>query len=428
MKSPSKTASLLDVLGNRNFRLLWIGSTITMIGDALTIVATPLLVFALTDSVTNLTLAFMIEALPWILIGPIAGVMVDRVSRRAVLLLVDLIRAFLVLGIFLSSDVTLIYILLFLSQVLAAVSAPARSAVIPELIEKELYVKSIGLMQSTFQTVQIVGAFAAAGVMTLFGGPRASFLVDMATFLAAFFLTLLIRFPKEGDRASGGQKGPSFLQSFREGAGYLFRHRVLRYITGINLIKAVTQALVLISSVLYVKTELHLPAAEGDRLYSLVVAAIAGGIVAGTAVISAFDRKWDRRYLITGGLLLQGTAFLMILFQPGPSAVVALFFLAGLGASGALTPVSAYYAESTPNEIRGRVYSVVNSLIKVALLIGFWLWGLVGEQFGAVVLIASGGIFLLVSVPLLTILLRGFRVLGGESVVRPATPVKNAQS
>ncbi|MGZ4032602.1 MAG: MFS transporter [Tumebacillaceae bacterium] len=225
----------------------------------------------------------------------------------------------------------------------------------------------------------------------------------------------MIRFPKHSVKVPGTQTKSSFFQSFKEGARFLSSHKVLRYVTSINLLKAVTQSVLLVSSVLYVKTELHLTDIDGDRLYSLVVAAIAIGIIIGTTLIGTFDRKLDRRFLIVGGLLLQGAAFLLIQFHPGSIAIVLLFGMSGFGASGALTPVSACFAESTPNEVRGRVYSVVNSLIRVAMAIGYSIAGLIGENYGSITLLTLGGLLLLVSTPLLTIFLQGFTVLRKEA-------------
>ncbi|MBL0388413.1 MFS transporter [Tumebacillus sp. ITR2] len=419
MSNTTSTAApgFRDVISNRNYVWLWLGQTISQIGDSLTIVAVPLLVYALTQSATSLTLTFVIESLPWILIGPFAGVLIDRINRRTVLIWVDLLRALIVAAIFFSHSVSLIYVMIFLSQTLAAVFAPARSAVIPELIERDLYVKAISLSQSSFQTVQILGPFLATGVITLFGGPRASFLVDTVTFLAAVSCTMMIRFPKQSVKANAGQPKVSFFKSFGEGTAFLVKHKVLRYVTAINLLKAVTQSVILVSSVLYVKTQLQMSEQDSDRVYGLVVAATAIGIILGTTLIGILDKKLDRRFLIIGGLMLQGATFLLIQFQPGALALILMYGFSGFCASGALTPVSACFAESTPNEVRGRVYSVVNSVIRIALAIGYSAAGLVGAQYGAVALLTYGGILLLVATPILTLLLQGISALQTKQAV-----------
>lgn len=402
-----------QVFRNRNYLLLWFGQTISQIGDAVSLVAMPLLVFELTNSVTELTLTFVIEAIPWILIGPIAGVFIDRVDRKKLLIATDAIRAVLISSVFFIDQVWMIYVIAFLMQTMATINTPVRSAIIPELLDKELYVKAIGLSHTTFQTVQVIGPFLAAGVLSLSGGPRPVFLLDALTFLVCVAMALAMRFP---DGAARGEKktesaADTFAQMVQVGAKFLVTHPVMRYITSINLLKAAVQALVLIGSLLYVKTTLAMTGTAGDRMYSLVIAAMAVGVISGTLLIGTFEKRLQRRWLIVGGLMLQGTMLLLVQTEPGPVMLFFLFLIAGFGASGAMTPVSAFYAETTPNEIRGRVYSMTNSMLRIASLCAYLAAGPIGERYGAVALLTGTAALLLIGTPLCTLLLRGLRVL-----------------
>lgn len=421
-KKSGKSASFREIIGNRDYSLLWAGQTISQVGDALTVVAVPLLVYTLGHSVASLTLSFVIESLPWIVIGPIAGVVVDRVNRRNVLIMSDFLRAILVTSIFFLHSVPLIYLMSFLSQSLATVFAPARSATIPDLISKELYVKAISLSQSSFQTVQIIGPFLAAGIIAVSGGPRAAVLIDAVSFLIGTGMTLLIRFPPQSLQGMAANKKPPFFRSLQEGAAFLVKHNVLRYATSINILKALIQSVVLVGSVLYVKSEMGLTANASNSFYGIVVTAIGVGIVIGTTLIGTYLHDWNRRVLIVGGLMLQGVTFLFLLFHPGIVLTTVLFGVSGFASSGALAPNSAFYAESTPNEVRGRVYSVVNSVIQVAQILGYSLAGFIASTYSSIILFFLGGIVLIVAAPLLTLSLRK------ESTVQPQpSPVQSSE-
>ena len=76
-----------------------------------------------------------------------------------------------------------------------------------------------------------------------------------------------------------------------------------------------------------------------------------------------------------------------------------------------MTPLSAYYAETTPNEIRGRVYSVTNSLLRIAGMAAYVLAGSVGEWYGAESLFLVVSVLLIAGMPILTVWLKGFDVL-----------------
>jgi DHA3 family macrolide efflux protein-like MFS transporter len=411
------------VLRNRNYFWMWIGQAISQIGDALSVVAIPLLVFQITGSAMNLAISFVISTLPWVVIGPFAGVWVDRTDRRTVLIFTDLIRVFFMLIIFFSSNIWLIYTLLFLSQCMATIFNPARSAVIPELVPREMYVKTIGLSFTTYQIAQMLGPFLAAGLVSLAGGPRPIILIDSLTFLAAVITTLLIRFPasaRKSQAAATEESGiGSTLRSMKEGTLFIFQTPLLRFATLISLLRYIARAVLLIGALLYLKNDLGLSKEKSDSIYTLVVTAAAVGTVIGTWLVGWKEKTWERRFVILGGAMLQGLCYLTILFHPSAFWMIVLFLFAGLFEAGAITPVSALFAEGTPNEIRGRVYAVINAILQGFALLVYAVAGPIAESAGAVSLIALGGAVLLISTPLITKSTRAFHLLRPEPPQQP---------
>ncbi|WP_145321207.1 MFS transporter [Paenibacillus xylanexedens] len=424
-----------QVLRNRNYMLLWIGQTVSQIGDAVTLVALPLLVYELTQSVMGLTLTFIIEAIPWIVVGPIAGVFIDRMNRFVLLVATDILRMLLIGVVFFTDHVGVIYGIAFLMQAMAAINTPVRSSIIPDLLDKELYVKAIGMSHTTFQTVQVIGPLVAAAILSMTGGPRPVFLLDSLTFMLCVGAAIMMKIPPRTaqveQRKDGRTAEPplvTFGQMFKVGASFLFTNRVMRYVTSINLLKSVVQSLVLVGTLLYVKSTMDLTASQGDRIYSLAVAAMAIGVISGTILITAFEKRVQRRYLITGGLFLQGVILIMMQFHPQTIWLLILLLIAGLGASGAMAPLSAYYAETTPNEIRGRVYSVTNSMLRIAGMAAYVLAGPVGEWYGPETLFLVVSVLLLVGMPILTLWLNGLYVLAPKPCIPVESPVRDTHA
>ncbi|MCX7570075.1 MFS transporter [Tumebacillus sp. DT12] len=408
------------VLQNRNYFWMWIGQAISQIGDALSVVAIPLLVYQITGSALDLAISFMITTLPWILIGPFAGVLVDRADRRTVLIATDLIRVLFMLIIFFTSNIYLIYVLLFLSQCMATIFSPARSAVIPELVPREMYVKTIGLSYTTFQISQMIGPFLAAGLVALAGGARTIILLDSFTFLAAVLATLMIRFPDSARRSAARSAASSagrsngivtILSQMKEGAMTILRTPLLRFATMISLLRYLARTVLLMGVLLYLKDGLGMSATESDSLYTLVVSAAAVGTVLGTLLIGWKERSWERRLVIVGGVMLQGLCYVGVLLHPSAWWLIALFLLSGLFEAGAITPVSALFAEGTPNEVRGRVYSVINAILYAFSLLTYSVAGPVVETAGPVALIALGGLFMLIAAPLIAWSTGAYRLL-----------------
>lgn len=397
-----------QVFKHSNYMYLWLGQTISQIGDALTIVALPLLVYHLTQSAVDLTLMFVLEAIPWIIIGPIAGVFVDRMSRKWFIVMTDLVRMVLILSIFLVDSIYLYYVIAFLSQCMAAIFMPARSAAIAELVPRELYGKAIGLSYTSFQMVQVVGPFMAAGAITLLGGPREVLFLDSFTFLISALFSMMIRYPISEKKSEAADvekpKQPSFFQSFSEGFKFLFTHRILSFITSVYVLRYVSRAFLMVGILLYIKTTFDLSVTESDRLYGFAVTSMALGTFLGVLLIGFFEKRLNTRWLIVGGLMLEGLVYLGILTNPSSMVLLGLFFVAGFMASGAVTPISVSYATHTPNEIRGRVYSVVNSVAQMSLMIGYGIAGFIGDYLGAVTLMVSAGVVLFVLTPLISMI------------------------
>src|SRR6266487_3781728 len=131
---------MLSVLRQRNFALLWFGQLISLTGDYVLIVALPFYTYQLTGSVLATGVMFLVQALPGLFLGSLAGVFVDRWDRRWTMIASDLLRAGVLLFLLLvrSRDlVWIIYAVAFTEQVISLFFIPAKGAVIPNLVEEQ---------------------------------------------------------------------------------------------------------------------------------------------------------------------------------------------------------------------------------------------------------------------------------------------------
>lgn len=243
------------------------GQTVSQLGDALSFVIVPLLIYEMTKSSTNLVLGFVIESLPWIVLGPLAGVFIDRLNKRMLLVSIDLIRCFLIIGIFFTDKVWAIYVLIFLSHSLAAVFAPVRSLVIPLLCERTQYVKSIGLLVSSFKIANISGSFVAVLVISAVGSLKTALLIDAATFFVSFLLSVSIRMPAEQRKDDAAK--PAFRDQFMQGARYLAKHQKLKFVASSFLLDTFVLAAVAVGALLYAQSSLGLAESDQSRFYAL---------------------------------------------------------------------------------------------------------------------------------------------------------------
>ena len=191
------------VTGNRNFRRLWGGTVISLLGDWFNTIALYVLVTELTGSPFALGAVFLTKMLPWAVAAPLAGVLVDRYNRRRLMIGMDLLRAGVVLGFLLvdqPSDVPWLYVLLTVQVVAGAVFNPAKSAALPNITTPPELLTANALMSATWSTMLAVGA-ALGGFAVEVLGLDAVFWIDSATYLVSALFIFGTTIPQDTEPA-----------------------------------------------------------------------------------------------------------------------------------------------------------------------------------------------------------------------------------
>ncbi|QBD82880.1 MFS transporter [Ktedonosporobacter rubrisoli] len=398
-----------DVFHNGNWIRLWTGQTISQLGDAVSDIAFPLLVYEITKSPVGLGLGFGVEMLPLIVIGPIAGVFVDHWNRRTLLLVADFVRIGCALGMFLSTSVWQLYVLALLAAIMQAIFLATYSATIPQ-ITQEQFTKSISLSYMGYKTMQVIGPMLAAIIIGLAGGPRAAFLFDTATFTVGFLLTLTISV------ANVERQDPAknFLQDLGVGLSFLWQNAALRYIASYHVVFIIVSAASALGTVLYIKLSLGLSATLSDQLYGITGVVLAGSMAFMAWLIGLLDERISKRTLMLYAPVVAGLAYLLFLLHPGPTWILPIFFVVSVGNACGLLSFQTLLAHSIPNHLRGRVYSFFNAIGSVANLAAYGLFAALGLLLSPATLLALAGMILLIGIPLCTLVFKGNQALRAQ--------------
>jgi len=178
---------------NRNFRLLFIGQAISQLGDWFNSVAVYALLLDLTGSATAVAGMLIVQFLTVALVGPVAGVVVDRVNRRRLMIAADVLRGVLILGLLLvrrAEDVWIAYVVMALAMSGTAFFEPARTATIPNITTAEELLPANALAAATWSAMLALGA-SIGGRVTAVAGRNIAFTINAASFfVSAFFLAL----------------------------------------------------------------------------------------------------------------------------------------------------------------------------------------------------------------------------------------------
>ena len=349
---PRLLADLTPLRVSRDFRLLFTGNAVSYLGRQLTVVAIPFQVFTITGSSLAVGMIGLATVVPLVTLSLAGGAIADAVDRRKLLLVTQLLSAATSAGLALnamsaSPRLWPIYVLAALSAGLAGVDLPARNAIIPRLVGRELFPSAASLGQIQFQIGQVAGP-ALAGVIISQVSLAAAYWIDVASFGAAVVAILLIApQPPEG----GGTRAS--LSSVAEG---------LRYVKGRKLL--IGTFLIDIDAMVFGMPRALFPAlgtgffGGGAATVGLLYAAPGAG-----ALVGALLTGW------VGGVRRQGRAVIIAVIVWG--AAIAAFGLVPwlplgllmLALAGAADVVSAVFRNtilqlSVPDGLRGRLSSV----------------------------------------------------------------------
>ena len=181
---------------NRNFRRLWAAQIVSEIGDWFYTLSIYSLLLQFTGHASAVALALVLQVLPQTFVGPVTGVVNDRISRRKIMITADLVRMVIVLSMLLvrsRSMVWMIYPLLLLETVMAAFFEPARNSIIPNIAPREDVILANTLSSTTWSLNLVLGA-TLGGVVAALLGRDAVFVLNALSFLVSALFIAGMRF------------------------------------------------------------------------------------------------------------------------------------------------------------------------------------------------------------------------------------------
>ena len=397
----------VSVLRNGAFLRLWVAQLLTQIGGNVVLYGLTVLVAERSGSTSALSALFLSFLVPAVVLSPIAGVWVDRLDTRLVLIVANLSRAgafFLMLG---SVDTlgTVLMLNIF-GSIMTTLFAPAELAMIPRLVHVEQLNSANGLFTFTLNAAFAIGFALLGPAIVRIAGPEAAIIFVAALFLVAGLLCLGL--PAAPPVKREGNIGTSTRETTRTTTVELLAG--LRYIRDNSSViwsliyLSIAASVVGVMGVLgpeYVADALGLEA----RDFWLVVLPIGFGVVTGILALNSWGKAIARRTLIEVGLLgVGGGLALLALAKPislaisdgasllgdlpidaGASALGTVIFVAYLaGAAYGLVAIPAQTAlqAELPEEVRGRVFGVLNMLVSLGSFVPIIAVGPIADQIG----------------------------------------------
>lgn len=364
---------------NRQFRLLYIGSLISLGGDWFLTVALLDLVLSLTGSATLASVMLLCQTLPIFFLTPVAGHVVDRVDRRKLMVFVDVVRAGACLLPLLSRSAATLpfaYLGVVIISIGSAYFEPASQAALPNLVEPEELGPANVLMGSTWGTMLAVGA-AIGGLVTMRFGRDLSFVVDGISFLGSAFVLWSIR-ARFSEERSPHHEHPALGESLRETAHYARSHPRVLALLGVKGGYGLGAGVIALLSV-YGK-EVFRAGAVG---IGLLFAARGVGALLGPFFVRAIARSDAAQYrAITFAVLAFGAGYAGLALAPTLTIGLVAIFVAHLG-GGAAWQVSTYGLQKESGDwIRGRVFAADYGFMTLTMAVSSLIAGAASDRVG----------------------------------------------
>jgi MFS family permease len=372
--------------GNRNYRYTWIGQVVSEIGDHFNNIAVFSLALATTHSGLVVSGVMLSRAVPAVFAGPIAGVLLDRLDRKRVMIASDLIRAVVALGFILTvrrHDTWLLYVLSGLLMFASPFFTSGRAAILPTIASKEELHTANSLTQTTQWTTLTIGTFLAGASVTQFGYEWA-FVGNSLSFAISALCISQLRVPGGAFRAKREALTESDVvrpwHEYVEGLRYMRNNPLIFGIALIGVGWATGGGAAQILFSIFGDIVFH----RGPAGIGIIWGCAGFGLLLG----GGFGYWWGHRAgfdaykrTIVACYMLHGGAY--IIFSQMRIFGWALIFIALSRAAVAVSSVLNYsqLLRHVSDEFRGRVFSTMESMIWSTMMISMMLAGIASQYY-----------------------------------------------
>lgn len=381
-----------EVLKNRNFFFLWLGQIISQLGDRLGQMALIGLVYLRAPGSTiEVAKILSFTIIPVFLIGPIAGVYVDRWDRRRTLYISDFLRTILVLVIpmflFYSRSLAPTYLLIFVIFCISRFYVPAKLSILPELVEAKDLLLANSLVNITGMIAAIIG-FGVSGLLVEWLGPRSGLYLDSLSFLISGSLVFLIStkvntlvsFKKVSHEIVEVIR-KSVLAEVKDGALYFIKNKDIRFTAWITFILWSALGAIYVVLIVFVQNTLH----SATKDLGLLIMFLGIGLFLGSVIYGRFGSRLSHYKMIFISLILSGIMLAVIVatlyYYPYFLTAAAMFLLLGFLIAPIIIASNTIIHSASTGNMLGKVFSSFEIIMHLGFLLFMFITSILAEKF-----------------------------------------------
>jgi predicted MFS family arabinose efflux permease len=382
------------VCSNLGFVLLWLGQLTSQLADRIFVYTLMLIVYQSTNSNLGVSLPLLAFGVPSLLVAPWAGILVDRLDRKGILVVTSVIRGALILLIvpLIAKSLLGIFLVSLLLYTAAQFFAPAETSSIPELVDKHNLIVANSLFMITWMASNVVGFGFGAPLVNIFGNDGTFIAAAVLYFISAGAVALV---PLKPHEPRSPHRDNSFMKDMIFGVEFIRRNVIVRY----SLFKlfVATSAIAIISllAITYAKDVLNI----GAKNFGYLIIVVGLGMLVGIWLLERLQFWLTKGVIVILSFIISG---LTLIFLGGVNNVHLAFFLIftlGIANIFITSSIQTILQSRIPRRIRGRVFGLQNMLINSAFVFPVILAGLLADLYSVqTTLVALGWVVAIIGV------------------------------
>ncbi len=342
--------------------------------------------------------------IPVFLIGPIAGVYVDRWDRRRTLYISDLLRGLLVLAIplflFYLKSLIPIYIMVFLIFCVGRFFVPAKMSIIPDLVDKKDFLISNSLVNTTGMIAAVLG-FGVSGILVEWLGAKSGFYLDaLGFFISGSLIFFITKKSSPGIGIKSVSKDiveairKSVIQEIKEGLVYFFKSKEIRFTAWVSFALWAALGSVYVVVIVFVQKTLN----SATKDLGLLIMFLGIGLFAGSLIYGRFGQKISHYKIIFISLILSGIMLMIFAttLNHFPSFFVAAILSSALGflIAPIIIASNTIVHNASDNEMMGKIFSSLEIVMHLGFLLFMFLSSMLAEHIPEVYILTAVGVTL----------------------------------
>ena len=373
----------IKIFSKSQFSVLWWSGTLSSFGDWASLFASVALASYLGSEGGNSELTAVIPIVARIipaLMSSFAGILADRFNKKNVMIICDLSRMVIVLGLFFTTTLIQLFLINFLSEIFSLIRQPSRESVVPEVVDNEYLVKANSLFTvGTYASLPLASlAFGVIsdnslieGIVSYGNGWNGSviFVIDSVTFLISSFLLLYLRTDSPNKNI---EKQSNVLGDLKEGLNYFLSVQELRTVTTSISLSLVGAGALFVLGNTYLTESLKFTQSS----FGFMIASFGFGIIFTMVILSYFVTSFSRIPFFIGiSMVITGLSLLFAFNSSEFSTILFFIFISGIGSGSVYLLTISYLQSTTDKNLRGRVFGNFYTIGRLSILLSLFISG-----------------------------------------------------